>query len=274
MNIGTTKKYQDLLQEFSKTPREDVEGFRKKYDEVLTEFLKLEEIYTVASRSSTLEEVINNTARPLCSLNHKKMPCMWFFSEKEFAQNFIRHFGIVKDGIEYIRTLKGEEIIEAIKFGIFNGIYQFSIDEGKCTMVMVPYDLLNSYLKNNGEENFLERNQYELMILFTMMKFHKKLVYAIESDEKDDNNKNILAADRKGILNIFDNEDDANIHKYDIGYGRKEAKSLNIIELKNSINSIVNTVEVVRFEIKEKVIEINSKKLAYILNEMTKVNYK
>lgn len=274
MNIGTSKKYQELLQEFSKTPKADVEGFRKKYDEVLTEFLQLEEVYTVASRSSSVEDVINNTAKPLCSLNHKKMPCMWFFSEKEFAQKFVRHFDIVKDGVEYIRVLKGEEIIEAIKFGVFNGIYQFSIDEGKCTMVMVPYDLLNCYLKNNGEENFLEKNQYELMILFTMMKFHKKLVYAIESNEKDQNDKNILAADRKGVLNIFDKEDDANIHKYDIGYGRKEAKSLNIVELRNSINSISNIIEVVRFEIREKIIDINTRKLVYILNEMTKLNYK
>lgn len=274
MNIQTTKKYQDLLQEFSKTPRVDVEGFRNKYDEVLTEFLKLEEVYTVASRSSSIEEVINNTARPLCSLNHKKMPCMWFFSEKEFAQNFVRHFGIVKDDVEYIRKLTGEELVEAIKFGVFNGIYQFSIDEGKCTMVMVPYDLLNCYLKINGEENFLEKNQYELMVLFTMMKFHKKLVYAIESNEKDQNDKNILAADRKGVLNIFDKEDDANIHKYDIGYGRKDAKSFNIVELRNSINSISSMIEIVRFEIREKIIEINSSKLAYILNEMTKLNYK
>lgn len=274
MNIGATKRYQDLLQEFSKTPREDFKVFRKKYEEVLNEFLKLDEVYTIASRSATVEEVKENIARPLCALNHKKMPSMWFFSEKEFAQNFVRHFKIIKDDTEYIIKLKNEELIEVIKFGIFNGVYQFSIDEGKCTMVMVPYDLLNAYLASKGEENFLEREQYELMILFTMMKFHKKLVYGIESDEKYNNDKNILAADRKGVLNIFAEKDDANIHKYDIGYGRKEAKSFNIIELRNAINAIVNSVETVRFEISENIIEINSKKLAYILNEMTKVNNK
>lgn len=274
MNIGTTKKYQDLMQELSKTPRADVVGFRKKYEEALNEFLELDEVYTIASKNSTVEEIINNEAKPLCAINHKKMPCMWFFSEKEFAQTFVKHFGLIKDGTEYIIKLKGEELIEAIKYGIFNGIYQFSIDEGKCTMVMVPYDFLNAYLKSKGEDNFLERNQYELMILFTMMKFHKKSVFAIESDEKDENDKSILAADRKGVLNIFDKKDDADVHKYDIGYGRKEAKSLNIIELKNAINSIVNSVKVVRFEIMERVIEINSEKLAYILNEMTKINNK
>lgn len=141
-------------------------------------------------------------------------------------------------------------------------------------MVMVPYDLLNTYLVNKGEENFLEKNQYELMILFTMMKFHKKLVYAIESDDKDKNGKNILAADRSGVLNIFDKKDDANIHKYDIGYGRKEATGLNIVQFRNAINSIVDSIETVRFEIKENIIEIKSSKLAYILNEMVKVEYK
>ena len=170
------------MQEFSKTPREDVMRFKKKYEEVLSEFLKLEEVYTIASKKSSLEDIKNNVAKPLCALNHKKMPGMWFFSEREFAQDFVKHFGLIKDGVEYIRTLKGEEIIEAIKYGVFNGIYQFSIDEGKCTMVMVPYDLLNAYFNSKGEENFLEKNQYELMILFTMMKFHGKLVYAIESD--------------------------------------------------------------------------------------------
>lgn len=274
MNTGTAKKYQELLQEFSKTPRADVNGFRKKYEEVLSEFFKLNEVYTIASRSATVEEVNENIAKPLCALNHKKMPCMWFFSEKEFAQNFVKHFNIIKDDTEYIIKLQGEELIEAIKFGVFNGIYQFSIDEGKCTMVVVPYDLLNAYFANNGEENFLEKNQYELMILFTMMKFHKKLIYAIESDEKDCNDKNILAADRKGVLNIFDKKDDADVHKYDIGYGRKEATELNIIEFKNAINSIVDSIELVRFEIREKIIEINSKKLAYILNEMTRIDYK
>lgn len=44
MNIGTVKKYQELMQEFSKTPREDVMRFKKKYKEVLSEFLKLEEV--------------------------------------------------------------------------------------------------------------------------------------------------------------------------------------------------------------------------------------
>ena len=258
MNIGTVKKYQELMQEFSKTPREDVMRFKKKYEEVLSEFLKLEEVYTIASKKSSLEDIKNNVAKPLCALNHKKMPGMWFFSEREFAQDFVKHFGLIKDGVEYIRTLKGEEIIEAIKYGVFNGIYQFSIDEGKCTMVMVPYDLLNAYFNSKGEENFLEKNQYELMILFTMMKFHGKLVYAIESDDLGKDGKSKLACDRKGVLNLFEKKDDADIHKYDIGYGRKESKGLNIIELRNSIN--------------ENVFEISSKKLAYILNEMTKIN--
>ena len=274
MNTVTAKRYQDLMQEFLKTPRSDVKGFRKKYEEVLNEFLSLDEVYVIASRSATVEEVKENKARPLCALNHKKLPCMWFFSEKEFAQNFVKHFGIIKDGTEYIIKLQGEDLIKVIKFGIFNGVYQFSIDEGKCTMVMVPYDLLNTYLVNNGEENFLDKNQYELMVLFTMMKFHKKLVYAIESDDKDNNGKNILAADRSGVLNIFAQKDDANIHKYDIGYGRKEAIGLNIIEFRNAINSIIDSIETVRFEIKENIIEIKSSKLAYILNEMVKVEYK
>lgn len=274
MNTVTAKRYQDLMQEFLKTPRSDTKGFRKKYEEVLNEFLNLDEVYVIASRSATIEEVKENKARPLCALNHKKLPCMWFFSEKEFAQNFVKHFGIIKDGIEYIIKLQGEELIKVIKFGIFNGVYQFSIDEGKCTMVMVPYDLLNTYLVNKGEENFLEKNQYELMILFTMMKFHKKLVYAIESDDKDNNGKNILAADRSGVLNIFASKDDANIHKYDIGYGRKEAIGLNIVEFRNAINSVVDNIETVRFEVKESIIEIKSSKLAYILNEMVKTEYK
>ena len=47
MNIGTVKKYQELMQEFSKTPREDVMRFKKKYEEVLSEFLKLEEVYII-----------------------------------------------------------------------------------------------------------------------------------------------------------------------------------------------------------------------------------
>ena len=68
------------------------------------------------------------------------MPCMWFFSEKEFAQDFVKHFNIIKDGTEYIRKLQGKDaLIDVIKFGVFNGIYQFSIDEGKCTMVVEPY---------------------------------------------------------------------------------------------------------------------------------------
>ena len=274
MNTTTVKKYQDLLKELSKTQRSDIKRFRQKYEEALRGFLNLEEVYTIASRSATVEEVKENIAIPLCALNHKKLPSMWFFSEKEFAQNFVRHFKIIKDETEYIRKLQGEELIEVIKFGIFNGIYQFSIDEGKCTMVMVPYDLLNMYLSEKGEEAFLQKEQYELMILFTAMKFHKKLVYSIESDNTDSNGKYILAPDRNGILNIFDKKDDANIHKYDIGYGRKEAKGLNIIQLRDAINSIVDDIKLVRFEIMEKIIDIDSKKLSYILNEMIRLHHK
>ena len=114
MNTGTAEKYQELLQEFSKTPRADVNGFRKKTEEVLSEFFKLDEVYTIASRSATVEEVNENIAKPLCALNHKKMPCMWFFSEKEFAQDFVKHFNIIKDGTEYIRKLQGKELIDVI----------------------------------------------------------------------------------------------------------------------------------------------------------------
>ena len=141
-------------------------------------------------------------------------------------------------------------------------------------MVMVPYDLLNMYLSEKGEEAFLQKEQYELMILFTAMKFHKKLVYSIESDNTDSNGKYILSADRNGILNIFDKKDDANIHKYDIGYGRKEAKGFNIIQLRDAINSIVDDIKLVRFEIMEKFIDIDSKKLSYILNEMIRLHHK
>ena len=268
MNMSTTKRYQDILQELSKTPREDVVKFRNKYEEALNEFLELKEVYTIASKKSSLEEIKNNTAKPLCALNHKKLPTIWFFSEREFAQDFVNHFRLIKDEVEYIRVLKGEEIIEAIKYGVFNGIYQFSIDEGKCTMVMVPYDLLNIHFNKVGKENFLEKNQYELMILFTMMKFYGKVIYAIESDELNDNGNYKLAYDRSGIINLFENKDDSNTHKYDIGYGRKEVKALNIIEFRNIINSIENEKENIKIEIKENVFEINIKKLKYILNEM------
>ena len=80
MNTVTAKRYQDLMQEFLKTPRSDVKGFRKKYEEVLNKFLNLDEVYVIASRSATVDEVKENKAKPLCALNHKKLPCMWFFS--------------------------------------------------------------------------------------------------------------------------------------------------------------------------------------------------
>lgn len=81
MNTVTAKRYQDLMQEFLKTPRSDVKGFRKKYEGVLNEFLNLDEVYVIASRSATVQEVKENKARPLCALNHKKLPCMWFFQK-------------------------------------------------------------------------------------------------------------------------------------------------------------------------------------------------
>lgn len=135
-------------------------------------------------------------------------------------------------------------------------------------MVMVPYDLLNIHFNKVGKEIFLEKNQYELMILFTMMKFYGRVIYAIESDELNDNGNYKLAYDRSGIINLFENKNGANTHKYDIGYGRKEVKALNIIEFRNIINSIENEKENIKIEIKENVFEINIKKLKYILNEM------
>ena len=54
MNMSTTKRYQDILQELSKTPREDVVKFRNKYEEALNEFLELKEVYTIASKKSSL----------------------------------------------------------------------------------------------------------------------------------------------------------------------------------------------------------------------------
>lgn len=272
MSEIATKTYQDLLQEFSKTPKEDVKAFTEKYKEVLTEFLNLNEVYTIADKNAKVSDVKNNTARPLCALSNKKLPCMWFFSEREMAEKFVNHFGLIKDDVEYIMKLQGEQIIGTVKKAIFNGVFQFAIDEGKCSMVIVPYDLLNRYLENKGEEKFLLARQYELMILFSSMKFGKKSVFAIESDEKLENGIIVPAIDRDGVLRIFEKQEDADVHKYDIGYGRKESKGLNIIELRNSINEISEEVEVVKIEIKENVFEISSKKLAYILNEMTKIN--
>ena len=105
MNMSTTKRYQDILQELSKTPREDVVKFRNKYEEALNEFLELKEVYTIASKKSSLEEIKNNTAKPLCALNHKKLPTIWFFSEREFAQDFVNHFRLIKDEVKYIAQL-------------------------------------------------------------------------------------------------------------------------------------------------------------------------
>lgn len=272
MNMGTVKTYQDLILEFSKTPRGNVEEFTKKYNEVLKGFLNLKEVYTIASKSATIEEVKNNTAKPLCSMNQKKMPCMWFFSQREMAQKFVNHFGFVKDGTEYIRTIKNDEIVEVIKKAVFNGIFQFSIDEGKCAMVITAYDLLNMHFEISGEEKILERSQYQLMIIFTMMKFHGKLLYAVEGNEKAENGKTLLATDREGVLHFFAKKEDSDIHKYDIGYGRNESKVFNIIGLTSVINAMVDKVDEVKFEIAEDVIAIKTKKLAYILNEMIKIN--
>ena len=71
MSEIATKTYQDLLQEFSKTPKEDVKAFTEKYKEVLTEFLNLNEVYTIADKNAKVSDVINNTARPLCALSNK-----------------------------------------------------------------------------------------------------------------------------------------------------------------------------------------------------------
>lgn len=86
MNMSTTKRYQDILQELSKTPREDVVKFRNKYEEALNEFLELKEVYTIASKKSSLEEIKNNTAKPLCALNHKKLPTIWFFQKENLPK--------------------------------------------------------------------------------------------------------------------------------------------------------------------------------------------
>ena len=266
--MNTTKKYQDTLRGLLKISKKDAIKFKGKYEEALSEFLELKEVYTIASKKSSLEEIKNNTSIPLCSLNHKKLPTIWLFSERKFAQDFVNHFGLIKDGIEYIRVLKGKEIIDVIKYAVFNGIYQFSIDEGNCTMTMVPYDLLNIYFNKNGKENFLEKNQYELMIFFNMMKFYGKYIYTIESDELNSDGTYKLACDKNGIINFFENKDDANVYKYDIGYGRKEVKALSIIELRNVVNSITNDMNNIKIEIKGNIFEIDIKKLKYILNEM------
>ena len=50
MNTDNNKTFQDILLEFSQTPKIDVVGFTKKYEEVLTAFLGLDEIYTVNIR--------------------------------------------------------------------------------------------------------------------------------------------------------------------------------------------------------------------------------
>lgn len=92
MNMSTTKRYQDILQELSKTPREDVVKFRNKYEEALNEFLELKEVYTIASKKSSLEEIKNNTAKPLCALNHKKLPTIWFFFRKRICPRFCKSF--------------------------------------------------------------------------------------------------------------------------------------------------------------------------------------
>lgn len=269
MSKVSTKTYQELLQEFSKTPKDDVKAFTEKYKEVLTEFLNLNEVYTVAAKNSSIEEIRNNTARPLCALSNKKLPCMWFFSEREMAEAFVKHFGLIKDGVEYIIKLQGEEIIGAVKKAVFNGVFQFAIDEGKCSMVIVPYDLLNRYLENKGEEKFLLARQYELMILFSSMKFGKKSVFAIESDEKLENGIIVPAIDRSGELRIFEKQEDADVHKYDIGYGRKDSMDLNLVRLRNTVSAAVSkNVENIKFEIGENIIEIKAEKVLRILNEM------
>ena len=272
MNKEATKTYQQLIHEFSNAPRDNSEEFIKRYEEMLDIFLNLDEVYTIASKEFTPEAVKNNRALPLCALNHKKLPCIWLFTERELAQRFVKHFGLIKEDVEYIISLKGEDIIRTIKHAIFNGVYQFAIDEGAAAMGVVPYDLLNVYLRSKGEEEFLARKQYDIMIFFNMMKYHKKLVYAIETDEKAKNGTGILAEDRQGVINIFDKKEDADVHKYDIGYGRKDSRPLNIIQLRDAVNAAVeNNIGMMRFEIQERIVEVKTVKVQYVLNQMTKM---
>ena len=78
MKTVTAKRYQDLMQEFLKTPRSDAKGFRKKYEEVLNEFLKLDEVYVVASRSATVEEVKEKWGYSFAEL--KGMKAYWIYA--------------------------------------------------------------------------------------------------------------------------------------------------------------------------------------------------
>ena len=81
--------------------------------------------------------------------------------------------------------------------------------------------------------------------------------------------KNLPKFNDNNLIVGFDKKDDANIHKYDIGYGRKDSMNLNLVRLRNCVSAAVSKkVEDMKFEVGQHIIEVKAKKVLHILNEM------
>lgn len=153
------------------------------YEGIMKDIVKSKELYTIVRKESSSKSIEDGTAPIFCGLGYNNIPAVWLFTEESIAKAYANHYQMVKDGVLLYKKVSVEELTVFLFNGMFSGISELIIDEGKNTLITNVYDFVNTGLASMQKQPVLEKQEYRMMNIFNQMKFAGKKMWLVPQEE-------------------------------------------------------------------------------------------
>ena len=122
--MGQVQEQIKLLHEFKGDTSQYVE--RAKY--ILSLLLSRGEVYTIQSPKNSRNDLFHRCGKVFCGINESNDPCIWIFSELEYAYAYAEHFDFKIDDFYMVRSLSLFDLERIIYTAMFKGVKTIRID--------------------------------------------------------------------------------------------------------------------------------------------------
>jgi uncharacterized protein (UPF0179 family) len=243
----------------------NLEDYYHKSNEILKALLDSNDIYTVVSRETTVEELSNNEGKVFFGLNNN-IPTMWLFSQDDIANEYAEYYQHKVKNKNLIRKIEFEELLIVSYFAMLSGVAQVIIDEGRSYLVCNICDLVNECFKKHGQPPVLEREEYPIINVINSVRFSHNRLWVVSSENTAKSDKSFMPINHNNSFKVFTNKSDSEKYSKENNYATVK---INISELKNIlVSALNNNIENVEFVIANEVANIRVNKLFNLLERM------
>lgn len=164
------------------------QGEKNEYIEKAKEILRMlsnqPEIYTIQSPKNTRKDLLNRSGKIFCGINEVNEPCLWLFSEKQYACAYAEHFKFKANDFLLIRSIPTEDLRRILFKAMFKGVKTVRIDEGFTYLNSSIYDILNATFEAVGEEGIIKNTDKPIISFLLEAKLKNRNAYAITDSRK------------------------------------------------------------------------------------------